>query len=67
MTIHMVLCHCSAIFQKKFNVWCSFIILVLYFSISLSFVEVNAHHEEPRQDEADHVHHEDEVCYLMLL
>lgn len=25
------------------------------------------HHEEPSQDEAEHVNHEDEVCYLMLL
>uniref|UniRef100_A0A8C1ICI1 Golgi integral membrane protein 4a n=1 Tax=Cyprinus carpio TaxID=7962 RepID=A0A8C1ICI1_CYPCA len=46
--------------QVFFNVWCYFTIFALYFYISLLFVEENVHHEEPRQDEAEHVHQEDE-------
>ncbi len=69
LTVHVLWCHSSATFTQKkdFNVWCNFNIFALYFDISLLFVEENMHNEEPRQDEAEHVHNEDEVCYLMIL
>ncbi len=53
--------------KGRLQCWCNFNIFALYFYISLLFVEENVHHEEPSQDEAEHVNHEDEVCYLILL